>query len=158
MPIRLSEETVEFIESGVSMLVGTRDAQHKPECLRGLGATVSADRTSLTVYINELMSAVARANLEDNAQIAISFSRPIDHHSLQIKGVVTAVRKSTAQDRKIVERYLAGFTEQLYWVGLPRSVTRRVRIAPALAITVTPHALFLQTPGPEAGRALDPRP
>ena len=158
MAIRLSEETVEFIESGVSMLVGTRDAQLRPECLRGLGASVNADRTSLTVYVNELMSAGARANIEDNAQIAISFSRPIDHHSLQIKGVVTGVRKSTALDRKLTERYLTGFVEQLYWVGLPRSLTRRLRIAPALAITVIPHALFLQTPGPEAGRALDPRP
>jgi carbohydrate-selective porin OprB len=158
MSLHLSDATVEFIESGVSMLVATRDGELRGECVRGLGAQVSADRSRVTVFLNEALSARTRANLEHNGQIAIAFSRPIDHHSLQIKGVAIAWRKSSAADRKVQERYLAGFVEQLYWVGLPRAVTRRVRLTPALTVTVTPHSLFLQTPGPDAGRALDPRP
>lgn len=158
MALRLSAEIVEFIESGVSMLVGTRDANLRSECARGLGAQVGADRSSVTVYLNDALGARTRANLEHNQQIAVAFSRPIDHHSIQLKGIATAVRKCTAADRKVQERYLAGFVEQLYWVGLPRAVTRRVRLTPSFAVTVEAQSLFLQTPGPDAGRALDPRP
>ncbi|HSD86931.1 MAG TPA: hypothetical protein VLB44_05430, partial [Kofleriaceae bacterium] len=51
--VALPGDLVEFIESGVSMLVGTRDPQLGPECMRGGGATVARDRRSITLLLNE---------------------------------------------------------------------------------------------------------
>ena len=155
MAVRLSEELVEFIESGVSMLVATRDAALRPEVQRAVGAVVSADRASLTVYLTRGVSDRTLANLENNGQIALSSSRPYDHRGIQIKGRMLSIRDSTEADRVPQERYLAGFVENVYIVGLPRSVMRQLRIYPSVAVTMSIENVFVQTPGPGAGRRLE---
>jgi hypothetical protein len=44
MAVRLSEELAEFVEGGLSMLVGTRDAALRPKVERAVGAVVGAER------------------------------------------------------------------------------------------------------------------
>jgi len=155
MAVRLSEELVEFIESGVSMLVGTRDAALRPRVQRAVGAVVAPDRESLTVYLTRQISEETLANLRDNGLIALTSSRPYDHRSIQIKGRLLAIRDSVEADRAHQERYLAGFVEHVYIVGLPRSVMRQLRIFPSVAVTMTAEDVFVQTPGPGAGRRLE---
>lgn len=155
MAVRLSEELVEFIESGVSMLVGTRDAALRPEVLRAVGAVAGADRESLTVYLTRAIAEPTIANLKDNGRIALTCSRPYDHRGLQIKGHVISMRDGTEADRAHQERYLAGFVEQVYIVGLPRSVMRQLRIFPSVAVTFRAEDVFVQTPGPGAGRRFE---
>jgi len=48
MPVQLAKELVELIEGGVSMQLGTRDKDLRPEVLRAVGVTVGADRSTLT--------------------------------------------------------------------------------------------------------------
>lgn len=153
--MRLSEELAEFIESGVSMLVATRDAALRPHVLRAVGAVVGRDRTSLTVYLNREVAQRALANLRDNGKIALTTSRPYDHRGVQIKGSMLGVRDGTEHDRAPQERYLAGFVEALYIVGLPRALMRQLRIFPSVAVTFAVEDIFVQTPGPGAGRRLE---
>lgn len=155
MPVRLSDELVDFLEGGVSILVGSRNADLRPECARGLGLVIGSDRQSITVFINEALAARMCADFEDNAQIAVGFSRIVDHRSLQLKGVVRAVRPATAQENALQERYVAAFAEQLSLAGLPRSVVRNVRLTPALAVELEIHDIFNQTPGAGAGQRLE---
>jgi hypothetical protein len=156
LALPLTEELVEFIESGVSLLVGTRDASLRPECLRGVGAAVSADRKRLTVYLSSATAERTLSNLEQNGEIAVSFSRIIDHRTIQAKGKVVGIRPSGPDDRLIQERYLASFVEQVYLVGLPRTITRRLRISPSVAVDFEIREMFAQTPGPGAGRRIAP--
>jgi hypothetical protein len=156
MAVRLSEELVEFIESGVSMLVATRDAALRPQVQRAVGAVVAADRASLTVYLTRAVSDRTLANLADNGLIALTSSRPYDHRGIQIKGRMLSMRDSSEADRAHQERYLAGFVEHVYIIGLPRSVMRQLRIYPSVAVTMSTEDIFVQTPGPGAGRRLEP--
>jgi hypothetical protein len=151
----LTGEVVEFIESGVSILVGTRDAALHPACTRAAGARVDAERGVLTLYLPQATAERTLANLRDNAQIAITFSRPITHRSLQIKGTCKSVRPSDDADRLLQERYRAGYMEQLQLVGIGRSRSSRMVYWPSVAVDVTIGDLFVQTPGPGAGRRLD---
>jgi hypothetical protein len=146
---------VEFIESGVSILVGTRDAELSPACGRAMGARVDLERGVLTIYLPEATSARTLANLRDNAQIAVTFSRPMTHRSLQVKGVCAAVRASGEADRVTQEQYRAGYAEQLLVVGVPRAQSSRMTYWPSVAVDVAVRDLFVQTPGPGAGRRLD---
>jgi hypothetical protein len=155
MAIVLSEALVEFIESGVSIVVGSRDANNRPECSRGLGAKVGDDRHTLTIYLNFALSERMRADFADNGRIAIGFSRIIDHRSVQLKGRVSALRPATPPDHEIQDRYLAAFAEQVSYAGMPRSVVRNVRLRPAVAVEVEVEELFHQTPGPGAGRRIE---
>jgi hypothetical protein len=155
MSVRLSEELVDLVESGVSISVATRDAHLRPECQRVLGVEVGADRQSLTLLVNGALAGRMRANLEDNGHVAIIFSRIADHRAIQLKGTLRSMREGGAHEGAVQQRYLAAFGEQTAPVGLPRAVIRNIHVTPCLALDITIEALFLQTPGPEAGRRLE---
>lgn len=152
MAVRLSEELAEFVEGGLSMLVGTRDAALRPKVERAVGAFVGPDRETITVYLNQALASQAVANLNENGSIAITVSRPYDHRSLQVKGQMIEMHESTAEDRSKQERWLIGFVEHLYIIGLPRSIVRTLQIFPSVAVTMRIEDMFEQTPGPGAGR------
>ncbi|HKU37299.1 MAG TPA: pyridoxamine 5'-phosphate oxidase family protein [Polyangiales bacterium] len=151
----MSEELAEYIESGVSMLVATRDAALRPHVLRAVGAVIGKDRTTLTTYLNKQVAERALDNLRDNGKIALTCSRPYDHRGWQVKGTMISMRDGDESDRAHQERYLAGFVEHVYIVGLPRSVMRQLRIFPSVAVTFGVEDVFVQTPGPGAGRRLE---
>jgi hypothetical protein len=150
----LTGEVVDFIESGVSILVGTRDARLRPACSRAMGAKVDAAHDRVTIHLPQSSSARTLANLRDNAQIAVTFSRPLTHRSLQLKGVCTEVRAGTEADRSAQEQYRAAYVEQLQLVGVPRALSTRLSFWPSVAVEITVRDLFVQTPGPGAGRRL----
>jgi len=155
MAILLGEPLVEFLESGVSIVVGSRDANNRPECARGLGVKVADDRRTLSLYLNAALAERMRADFADNGRIAIGFSRIVDHRAVQLKGRVIGMRPATEADHAVQDRYLAAFAEQVSYAGLPRSVVRSVRLRPALAVELEVDELFHQTPGPGAGRRIE---
>lgn len=155
MVTKLTSDLVDFIESGVSLLVGSAGLDRKPVSVRGVGAAVGDDRSSVTVFVPDVLADRLTANLQENPRVAVCLSRPVDHRTLQLKGAVRAVRPSTPAEHALQERYLSGFVEQTYWVGLPRPIVRRMRLFPSTAIEFALEDLFDQTPGPQAGHTLD---
>jgi hypothetical protein len=150
----LPRDLVDFVESGVSILIGTRDPQFRPECIRGTGAVVAADRHSITLFIPEGTGERTIANIEGGSPLAVTFSRPIDHRTVQVKGAVRAVRPTTPGEQQTAHRYLSAFVESLYAVGVSRSLSRRMRVDPCVAVEIAIGELFQQAPGPEAGNPL----
>ncbi|MDP9151047.1 MAG: pyridoxamine 5'-phosphate oxidase family protein [Myxococcota bacterium] len=151
----LSADLVEFFESGVSILVATRDARLHPACGRAMGAQVQSAARVVTVFIPEVTSSHTVANLRDNRRIAVTFARPLTHYAIQIKGTCQAIRASGEAERAVQMRYRAAYTEQLHAVGMPRPATARLVWWPSLALDVLVQDLFVQTPGPTAGRRLE---
>jgi hypothetical protein len=153
----LPEELVDFVESGVSILVATRDAAMRPDATRGCGARVSEDRAQISVLLAERWSARALANVEETGLVAVGFSRLFDNRTIQIKGGGATVRPGAEVDQALAERYLAAYIDQLYGAGMPRSLTKRLHFWPARVVTFDAEALFQQTPGPGAGEPLASR-
>lgn len=150
----LPRDLVPFVEAGVSVLVGTRDARLVPECVRGVGARVERGNRDVTVFVPVATGATTVANIEDNRRIAVCFCRPRDHRTIQIKGQVVSVRRATARDRQRIERYREQFGDELAWIGLPLRVSRRFSHWPSHALRMRVESLFDQTPGPGAGEPL----
>lgn len=153
----IPEDLVDFLEGGVSILVATRDAQSMPEVARGVGASISRDRTKVTIFLHEEWGAKALANLASNGEIAVGFSRPLDNFAIQLKGKVSETVPSAQLARTVADRYHASYSEQLYMVGFPRSTTKRFRVWPSTAVTFEVRDIFVQTPGPDAGKPLEAR-
>lgn len=153
--IRVPDDLVEFLESGVSIIVGTRDASLCPEASRACGATVDATRSRVTLYLGTSVAERTLANVRDNGQMAITFSRPTDNQTVQIKGTCVDIRETGEDDDVILDAYGARFVEQLYLVGLPRALTSRLPGGPAWAFTIEISDIFAQTPGPGAGARLE---
>lgn len=146
----LSEDLVDLIESGVSMTLATRDAERMPECARAFGARVHPDRTHLTIYVPCSTAGRTLANLAIEPRIAVSFSRTHDHRTYQLKGTATA-RDAREDERSMIESYRASFASSLDLSGIPRRLTMRARVWPAIALELEISDVFAQTPGPGAG-------
>jgi hypothetical protein len=154
-PISLiSPETAAFFGSGISVMVGSRDARNVPDCVRALGARVEDGGQALTVFLPQATSARTAANLADNRRIAVMFSRMSDHHSLQVKGEVVSVAPGTEQDRATVDAYRQAWGQELVVIGVPLRDTLRMAHWPCWAVRLRPDGLFVQTPGPGAGAPL----
>ncbi len=150
----LSPDLAEFLESGVSILVGTRGDRFAPDCMRALGARVEPGLGELTVYLPEAVAESNLANLRDVPRAAICFSRPQDHRSIQIKGTVLEVREAREDERAVVERYRGALAASLGVLGLPPRIVFRVAHWPCRALRVRVESVFVQTPGPGAGAPL----
>jgi hypothetical protein len=155
--LRLPPEQLAFMRRGVSVIVGSRDANLRPSVMRGVGSDVSEDGSLITVF---LVRSQARQLLQDIAatgQLAVVFSEPSSHRSLQLKAGKATLRNATAQDEPLLARYLASMEHELGQVHIPPQVTRALlshRIADVVAVSFVPEQAFDQTPGPRAGTVL----
>jgi hypothetical protein len=154
VPRLISPELADFLETGVSMIAGSRDARMRSETLRTVGVRVSRERDEVTSYFPVATSARMIANLRDNGRVALCFSRPADHRTIQLKGRVLSIEPAADGDRAWVDRYREGFAATLGVIGLPGRITMRLNNWPCHAVRVAVERVFVQTPGPGAGAAL----
>ena len=140
------------MESGVSLLVGTRDAALRPESARAWGVEVERETALATVFLPTAGSDVTIANLRDNGQLALTFSRGTDHRSVQVKGQCLSIAPTNLRQRAVQDRYFETFSEGLRWIGHRPPLIRRVRYFPSYALRFRIECMFEQTPGPGAGR------
>jgi hypothetical protein len=152
---KIPSELVEFVESGVSILVGTASADLRPEATRGAGAKVAPDREHVSIWLAESWGARALADVREAGVIAVGFSRLLDNTSIQLKGDGAVALDASPEDRAFLERYRASYVEQLYLAGLPRSLTSRMHLWPAKVVRFRVRDIFVQTPGPGAGARLE---
>lgn len=153
----LCESHAAFIQHGVSILVASRAAGNAPVVARASGCRVSADRCQVTVFLAADSSAAVLTDLEETGAIAVVFSRPSTHKTIQLKGSDARLGPLAAGDEILIQAYRESFVEDLLDIDWSRDFGRTLIPATdhrAVAVTFTPNAAFDQTPGPKAGRAL----
>jgi hypothetical protein len=156
-PPVLDEDHAAFIQSGVSVVVATRNAALVPDAVRGCGCRVSRDRRSVTVLVESLRIGSVVADIEANGMIAVVFSQPSTHRTIQLKGTDARVVRVSPRDRDLVEQHLTAWVDELTAIGYRPEFARAVHgDAPdaMVALVFTPTAAFQQTPGPGAGDRL----
>jgi Pyridoxamine 5'-phosphate oxidase len=149
-----SDELLEFVTEGVSLLVGSCDASQAPHATRAVGLRVHADRCHATVYLPEVTSRHTVTDVAVNPRVAVLVSQPLDHRAFQIKGAVTKVSPAVDGERQYVDAYLAAFALRLEGVGMSSEVISMISHWPAVALEFRIDELYLQTPGPGAGQRL----
>jgi len=156
-PAILDEDHAAFIQGGVSVVVATRNADLVPDAVRGCGCRVSRDRRSVTVLVEPGRAGSVIGDIEANGMIAVVFSQPSTHRTIQLKGTDARVTRVLPRDRGLVERHLAAWVDELTAIGYRREFARAVHgeVPDAMvALVFTPTAAFQQTPGPGAGERL----
>jgi hypothetical protein len=150
----IDRELAGFLEQGLGINIGARDAQLRPEGCRALAARVESDGRYLTVY--GARAAVARLlpHLENTGQAAVTFGRPVDDRACQVKGLFVEAWDASEAERPIVTSQWEALLEQFEAVGIPRVVTGGWTVWPATAIRLKVTSVFDQTPGPQAGAPL----
>jgi hypothetical protein len=143
-----------FLEEGLGIHIGTRDAHLQPAGARAIAVRPEPDGLHLVVYVSEVAAARLLDNLRDNLQAAVTFVRPVDDRACQVKGLFHTVRPATEAERAFVAAQWDRFLQQLEHIGIPRGGSAAWVTWPAVAIRIQVNAVFDQTPGPHAGSAI----
>jgi hypothetical protein len=154
---RIPPELLSMMARGVSVIVASRDAALRPSMMRAMGSSVEDDGRRITVFLSRGQSAQLLQDLAAGAPIAVVFSEPATHHSVQVKATRVSMRDATADDEPLLARYLASMEREVQRVGFPPHMTRAMlahRLPDLVAIAFEPELAFDQTPGPRAGKPL----
>jgi predicted pyridoxine 5'-phosphate oxidase superfamily flavin-nucleotide-binding protein len=150
----ISRELEEFLQSGLSIVVATRDDDLQPDGAVAWAALVHDDRAGLTVYLHDTAAKQLLRNLRKHPEIALDFDLPTSHRACQVKGRYLSSRKARAGERTEIERQLEAFGADLETIGIPRAMLSGWQAWPCSALEVRVTELFEQTPGPGAGEPL----
>jgi hypothetical protein len=150
--MKLDAELAAFLASPVMIIIGTRDGGNRPAIGRAVGATVDADAGSVELVVSAWQWPDTIADLRHGSRIAVTFARPADYVSYQLKGVAT-VRAALADDLVHAQRYMAAIVDVLAGLGLDRSLAAPwVTEREAVVVRLEVEAIFVQTPGARAGQ------
>lgn len=105
-------------------MVASRDAENFPAMARGLGCRVSSNRQKVTVLVyapqaESLMSAVRSSGV-----IAVVYSEPSTHTSMQLKGDKPVVSAARPADVALHNRYVETWAAETVPLGFPEQVVR----------------------------------
>ena len=158
--VALTTELAEYVVSGVSVVVGTRDAQRVPEITRAWGPRVSRDRRSLSLCVALAGSRRTLANLRENGRLAVTFALPTNYRSIQLWGRCLGTGALNREDLAALAVHRDSFARLNETMGVPRTVIetfwqRELQESPVMIkIRFKAEQIFDQTPGPGAGSPL----
>lgn len=154
----LDDELAAFMQQdGISLTVGSCSADLQPSVGRAAGCRVSADRFTVQLFVSQVQLAPVLAHVRETGRIAAVFSSPSTHRTLQLKGRNARIEPFAPADLPLVSHYREAFAAGLEPLGYPRPLIRTLLAFPdqdLVMLSFTPLEAYSQTPGPNAGRAL----
>lgn len=160
-PSLLSPDWIAMVAGGVSTIVCSCDAALRPSLMRAVGSTITPDGRTVTVFVARRQSRKLLQDLAATGRIAVVFSQPSSHRTLQVKANRVQVRPMEASDRPLLARYLLAMEQELIAVGVGPPLTRAMLAHTpddVVAIRFDPTDAFDQTPGSRAGERLGTQP
>ena len=156
-PPLLDEADAAFIQGGVTISASSCTAENAPVMARAVGCRVSPDRRKITLLFRMPSAEEFLEGIRVGRQIAVVFSQPGTHKTIQLKGSDAAVVSVRKGDTQLAERYGDVAVAEICPLGYEESLVRAfMSFDPndLTAVEFTSSNAFLQTPGPRAGEPL----
>lgn len=153
----ISREIEAFCGSGVSVVLGASAPDGRAVASRGAGARVDAEEVRVT--LERRANAPLLAALAAGSAIAVTFTLPSTHRSIQLKGWGVRIERATSEDLEATAVNSAGFRSELVRSGYDEafaSAYTTYEPDELVAAVFVPVAAFTQTSGPGAGAELRP--
>jgi hypothetical protein len=150
----IDKSTTEFLEGGLAIHLGTRNARLEPNGCRVTAVRVENQGREVVAFVPAAAAPAVFEDLHENGQAALSFARPMDDRAMQVKGVFVDIRDGEPAEEAFVMAQWQGFLRQLEIVGIPGRATATWKLWPCRAVRIRVTALFSSTPGPDAGAVL----
>ncbi len=155
----LDEDHAAFVQGGVSVIAASCNAARVPSIGRACGCRVSGDRRRVSICIAASQAPELLADIRAGGRVAVVFSRPSTHRTLQLKAVDAKLRPAATEESTLVASYVEAFAAEIIPLGHAEAQVRTLFAhveGDLVAIDFTPSAAFEQTPGPSAGTPLAP--
>ena len=154
----IPDEIAKFVNDvPIIAMMGTRDANLVPRVHRLWGCRVEGDGEHLSAWVPAYAAASFDDTLRDNGQVALTLVEPVSHEAYQFKGEHVASDASTPDDLALFEAYkqrlIKHMNEKLCY---PAEVMEMAITPPAVTVRIKVREVYLQTPGPGAGKRIAP--
>jgi hypothetical protein len=157
----LTDAFLAMMVRGVSVIVSASDHGLVPSVMRAVGCEVSAAGERITVYLNRSQSVQLLRNVSTTDRLAVVFSEPSTHRTVQLKARGIRIREAEESDAPRLLRYLAAMTAELGKIGISPPLVAAMlahRLDDVVALEFAPEEAFDQTPGPRAGQPIRSKP
>jgi hypothetical protein len=147
-----------FLESPVMIILGTADGLLRPNIGRGVGASVISLKGRVDVIVSNRQWPLTVENVRTNGKLAVTFARPQDYVSYQLKGFAS-VHDASPPHLARLRQYIAAVSAVLVGLGLEDWVAAQwFADEDPLVLSLAVESIYVQTPGRQAGRTLDRQP
>jgi hypothetical protein len=150
----LDRTLTEFLEQGLAIHIGTRNARMEPNGCRVTAVRVEDQGRQLVAYLPKAATPAVLEDLRSNGQAALSFARPADDRAVQVKGEFIDAADAAEADGEFVLAQIQALQRQLEHIGIPAKASETWKLWPCTAVRIRVTAIFSQTPGPDAGAVL----
>jgi hypothetical protein len=150
----IDAELAAFLQDGVGIHIGTRNDRLEPNGARAISVAVESDGRHFLLYLPRVAAARVLPDLEANGQAAVVFARPVDERACQVKALFVSARATRPPERAAAQAQWDSFLQSLAHIGIPPESVRSWLSTAQVAIRLKATAVFEQTPGPDAGKAL----
>ena len=130
----------------------------RPSLMRAVGAAIAPDGSEVTVYLARSRSRQLLQDVAATGQVAVVFSEPLSHRTVQVKAREVELRSAVDGDAPVLKRYLRSMEHEIGNVGLRADFVQAMLALPAgrrgrdpLRDRAKPTT---RRPGPKAGSAL----
>jgi hypothetical protein len=149
----IPDRLVVFLHGPVLTWVATRDARLRPSVTWAFGARVAAATDQITALVPDVEAERTKRNLEQNGLVAFTAVEPLSHEAYQFKGKLVEMRPSSEEERAVQDIHRSKLIAHV--AMFPRELFAGYELYPSTAVTFRVEDVFVQTPGPGAGRMLD---
>ena len=116
----LPDDLVTMADTGVIVIVGTRDADACRRCRAGGVSACCRSADALEICVSSRVCGRTLDNLADsNQQIAVTITSPSNCRSFQVKGRAIETRSIAPSDLERITRHQRAFTDEVVAVGMP---------------------------------------
>lgn len=137
------------------ILIATRNDAHRPMIGRSTGARFDAESGQISLLVSASQWPDAVTHARPGTPISATFVKPDNYKAYQIKGPITDARAADAIEQARGRQYVADMLSEMGALGVSRlQLSSTLSDRDLVRITFIPRDLFIQTPGPEAGRRL----
>jgi hypothetical protein len=153
----LDDRVLEFLQHRLMISVASRSPEHVPSVVRCHGFRLFQQPQRLAVFVRSRHSERVLADIRATGLVAVVFSEPSTHRTLQVKGEDAVVGMLEEGDWPMVGAHMEAAVAELCPLGYAETWVRTVfEATPAQmqAVRFTPSSAFAQTPGPRAGEPL----
>ena len=156
-PLVLTSDLVSFCQSGLSIIVASCEADGCPIGGPALACTIDTRNQTVRLVLPRKPNGPLLQAIAQGKGIAATFTLPSTHRSIQLKGPSAKICPLRADDKRHAADQSAGFVRELITIGYPEVFAQALCGYDArdlAALSFTPTQAFQQTPGPDAGSAL----
>ena len=154
----LPAEQIKFLVGSVISFVGTRNPQLRPNVSSASAVRPDAEADTISFVLPDNEGARIRSDIADNGLVALTVIEPMTHETYQYKGRHLSSRPANEHDRALVDIQMAKVVARLNEAHYPGEKFGRYVFWPGTVVTFHVEDIFIQTPGPMAGKRIDFQP